>query len=69
MIPLGVWQSIMDSTVGKVLPFYGYYGLIYKLLIIVTFVLIAKMSTDDRRVIILAGLLGALFAFGYLPMS
>ena len=68
MFLLGIWQSIMDKNFGKVLPFYEYYGLIYKLILIAGFVLIASMATEDRRVLVIVAILAGLLAFGYLPI-
>jgi len=58
-------MSLMDEIVGGLVPGYSQIGIIFNLGIVLMFVLLAKTVSKDWRVLVLAGILGFLFAFGY----
>ncbi|GEM_PF-3702607 len=60
-------MSLTDMLLETVIPHYPELKMFFNLGIVLLFMMIARMVTRDWRVIVLAGVVGFLAAFGYLP--
>ena len=62
-----VLLSLTDKILSSVIPHYAELQILINLGIVFMFMVIARMVTKDWRLIFLAGVVGFLAAFGYLP--
>ncbi len=67
MTLLSITDMLWENVVPRVVPYYSELRVLFGLGIILMFMMIARMVTRDWRIIVLAGVVGFLLAFGYIP--